>query len=116
MPTYEYVCTKCANSLEVVRSFTDPPLTRCPSCRGKLRKVFGSVGVVLKGSGFYRTDSRSGGSAARPAAREPAGKSSTSDAPSVGGSASEGSKGNGAAASDTSSSSTSTPKAEPAKT
>lgn len=79
MPTYEYICTKCAARLEVVRSFSDPPLTRCPTCRGKLRKVFGSVGVVLKGSGFYRTDNRSGGSASRPAVREPAAASGADD-------------------------------------
>lgn len=59
MPTYEYVCTECATPLEVVAAFTDPPLTQCPSCGGRLRKVFGNVGVVFKGSGFYRTDSRS---------------------------------------------------------
>jgi putative FmdB family regulatory protein len=59
MPTYEYVCTECATPLEVVAAFSDPPLTQCPTCGGRLRKVFGNVGVVFKGSGFYRTDSRS---------------------------------------------------------
>lgn len=60
MPTYEYVCTKCGNSLEVVQSIHDPSLTTCPVCGdGRLRKVFGNVGVVFKGSGFYRTDNRS---------------------------------------------------------
>jgi putative FmdB family regulatory protein len=58
MPTYEYVCTACGHRLEAVQSFSDPPLTTCPSCQGALRKVFGNVGIVLKGSGFYKTDSR----------------------------------------------------------
>lgn len=60
MPTYEYVCTECGEPLEVVQSIHDPALTECPSCQGRLRKVFGNVGVVFKGGGFYRTDSRSG--------------------------------------------------------
>lgn len=60
MPTYQYKCTDCGQPLEVVQSFSDPALTVCPACEGKLRKVFSSVGVVFKGSGFYRTDSRSG--------------------------------------------------------
>jgi putative FmdB family regulatory protein len=58
MPTYEYVCTKCGEGLEAVQSFSDPPLTKCPSCKGKLRKVFSAAGIVFKGSGFYKTDSR----------------------------------------------------------
>ena len=58
MPTYQYRCTDCGEPLEVVQSFTDDPLTVCPACEGQLRKVFSSVGVVFKGSGFYRTDSR----------------------------------------------------------
>ena len=60
MPTYQYACTECGNQLEVVQSFSDDPLTQCPACEGRLRKLFGSVGVVFKGPGFYRTDSRSG--------------------------------------------------------
>lgn len=58
MPTYEYACTACDERLEVVQRFTDDPLTECPRCGGRLRKVFSPVGVVFKGSGFYRTDSR----------------------------------------------------------
>ncbi len=58
LPTYEYVCTDCGTDLEVVQSIKDDALTVCPSCGGKLRKVFGNVGVVFKGSGFYKTDSR----------------------------------------------------------
>jgi putative FmdB family regulatory protein len=60
MPTYEYVCTKCGEGLEAVQSFSDAPLTKCPACKGKLRKVFSAAGIVFKGSGFYKTDSRSG--------------------------------------------------------
>lgn len=58
MPTYEYACTACAERLEVVQRFTDAALTECPACGGTLRKVFSPVGVVFKGSGFYKTDSR----------------------------------------------------------
>jgi putative FmdB family regulatory protein len=58
MPTYEYACTSCGQRLEVVQSFTDDPLTECPACGGPVKKVFGAVGIVLKGSGFYKTDSR----------------------------------------------------------
>lgn len=58
MPTYQYACTACHHQLEAVQSFTDDPLTECPVCDGRLRKLFGSVGVVFKGPGFYRTDSR----------------------------------------------------------
>jgi putative FmdB family regulatory protein len=60
MPTYEYKCRDCGHQLEVVQSFTDDALTKCPSCRKKaLRKVFSPVGIAFKGSGFYKTDSRS---------------------------------------------------------
>jgi putative FmdB family regulatory protein len=59
VPTYQYVCTQCDEALEVHQSFSDDPLTVCPVCQGRLRKVFNAVGVVFKGSGFYRTDSRS---------------------------------------------------------
>ena len=58
MPTYEYACRSCGQHVEVAQAFTDPPLTSCPNCGGELRKVFGNVGIVLKGSGFYKTDSR----------------------------------------------------------
>jgi putative FmdB family regulatory protein len=60
VPTYQYTCTDCGQPLEAVQRFTDPALTECPTCGGALRKVFSSVGVVFKGSGFYRTDSRAG--------------------------------------------------------
>lgn len=58
MPTYQYACTECGHAFEQVQSFSDDALTTCPACQGKLRKVFNAVGVVFKGSGFYRTDSR----------------------------------------------------------
>ena len=60
MPTYQYACTECGHAFEQVQSFSDDALTVCPVCSGRLRKVFNAVGVVFKGSGFYRTDSRSG--------------------------------------------------------
>jgi putative FmdB family regulatory protein len=62
VPTYQYACTACGHKFEAVQSFSDASLTDCPECAGRLRKVFSSVGIVFKGSGFYRTDSRSGGS------------------------------------------------------
>jgi putative FmdB family regulatory protein len=71
MPTYEYACRSCGEHVEVVQSFRDDPLTTCPACGGSLRKVFGSIGVVFKGSGFYKTDSR-------PAAKEATAKDTTS--------------------------------------
>jgi putative FmdB family regulatory protein len=59
MPTYQYACTECGHAFEKFQSFSDDALTHCPECDGRLRKVFNAVGVVFKGSGFYRTDSRS---------------------------------------------------------
>ena len=58
MPTYSYACTECDNRFDAVQAFTDDALTTCPECSGRLRKLFNSVGVVFKGSGFYRNDSR----------------------------------------------------------
>ena len=63
VPTYQYACTDCGDRSEVVQKFTDDPLSVCAACGGKLRKVFSPVGIVFKGSGFYRTDSRKGSSA-----------------------------------------------------
>jgi putative FmdB family regulatory protein len=60
VPTYQYACTACDHRFEAVQSFSDASLTTCPACSGALRKVFSAVGIVFKGSGFYRTDSRSG--------------------------------------------------------
>ncbi len=62
MPTYAYACTECDHRFEAVQSFSDDALTVCPECGGRLRKVFNAVGIVFKGGGFYRTDSRSGSS------------------------------------------------------
>ncbi len=79
MPTYQYACTECDHRFDAVQSFSDPSLTECPVCGGKLRKVFSSVGIVFKGSGFYRTDSRSGsGSAVAKAESGSEGSGSTS--------------------------------------
>src|SRR2546429_2629958 len=69
MPTYQYACTECGEQLEVVQKFSDEPLAVCPQCEGRLRKVFSAVGVVFKGSGFYRTDSRNSSSSASTAAK-----------------------------------------------
>ena len=66
MPTYQYACTACGEQLEAVQSFSDASLTICPACGGTLRKVFSAVGVVFKGSGFYKTDSRAGAKDAAP--------------------------------------------------
>ena len=60
MPTYEYRCDHCNRNFDVVQSFQDDPLTRCPTCDSPVRKVFGNVGIVFKGTGFYKTDSRDG--------------------------------------------------------
>ncbi|MGD0935601.1 MAG: FmdB family zinc ribbon protein [Streptosporangiaceae bacterium] len=79
MPTYQYACTECGDQLEVVQKFSDDPLTVCPACEGRLRKVFSPVGIVFKGSGFYRTDSRSGNGSAP---KEKVGDSSSSSADS----------------------------------
>ena len=70
MPTYQYTCTDCGEPVEAVQKFTDAPLTVCAACGGRLRKVFSPVGIVFKGSGFYRTDSRNGSSATAPAAKD----------------------------------------------
>ncbi len=80
MPTYQYACTDCDHAFEQFQSFTEDSLTTCPECEGRLRKVFNAVGVVFKGSGFYRTDSRSGSTSA--------GSSSSSSSDSSGGSSS----------------------------
>jgi putative FmdB family regulatory protein len=76
VPTYQYACTDCAERLEVVQRFSDDPLSVCPSCGGKLRKVFSPVGIVFKGSGFYRTDSRSSQKNGEPAKAEANGSDS----------------------------------------
>ena len=79
MPTYQYACTECGHAFEQVQSFSDDALTVCPECEGKLRKVFNAVGVVFKGSGFYRTDSRGKQSASETSAPAAAASSSSGD-------------------------------------
>ncbi|HEU5455692.1 MAG TPA: FmdB family zinc ribbon protein [Nocardioides sp.] len=66
MPTYAYACTACDHRFEIFQAFSDDSLTECPECEGRLRKLFNAVGVVFKGNGFYRTDSRSGSSSSVP--------------------------------------------------
>ena len=82
MPTYQYTCTECGEPLEAVQKFTDAPLAVCPACGGRLRKVFSAVGIVFKGSGFYRTDSRNGSVAAPGAKDKDKEKSSSSESSS----------------------------------
>ncbi|WP_078901319.1 FmdB family zinc ribbon protein [Actinacidiphila yeochonensis] len=79
MPTYQYQCTECGEALEAVQKFSDDALTECPNCGGRLRKVFSAVGVVFKGSGFYRTDSRGSSSSSAPAAKSSTSESKSSD-------------------------------------
>lgn len=95
MPTYAYTCTECGHAFDIHQSFSDAALTECPACGGKLRKVFSSVGVVFKGSGFYRNDSRSTSTSTTSASSSSSSSSSSS-------------------ASSTSSSTTSTPAPAPA--
>jgi putative FmdB family regulatory protein len=85
LPTYEYACTACGHRLDAVQKFTDDPLTECPECGGALRKVYGAVGIVLKGSGFYKTDSRAasaGNGSGKKHAEGQGGDSSSSDSSS----------------------------------
>ncbi len=78
MPTYSYACTECSNRFDVVQAFTDDALTTCEECNGRLRKIFGKVGVVFKGSGFYRTDSRDAGKSSNGSSSAKTGVSSDS--------------------------------------
>ncbi|EGX55889.1 hypothetical protein SZN_30557 [Streptomyces zinciresistens K42] len=82
MPTYQYQCTECGEGLEAVQKFTDDALTVCPNCQGRLKKVFSAVGIVFKGSGFYRNDSRGSSSSSAPASSKPSSSSDTSSASS----------------------------------
>ncbi|WP_286253683.1 FmdB family zinc ribbon protein [Streptomyces graminofaciens] len=105
MPTYQYQCTECGEGLEAVQKFTDDALTECPSCNGRLKKVFSAVGIVFKGSGFYRNDSRGSSSSSSPASSKPA--SSSSDAKSSTSSTSSSSSSSDSKSSSSGSSSTS---------
>ncbi|MGR3870530.1 FmdB family zinc ribbon protein [Streptomyces graminifolii] len=71
MPTYQYQCTECGEGLEAVQKFTDDALTECPNCGGRLKKVYSAVGIVFKGSGFYRNDSRGSSTSSTPATPKP---------------------------------------------
>ncbi|MGX1131279.1 putative FmdB family regulatory protein [Streptomyces glaucescens] len=78
MPTYQYQCTECGEGLEAVQKFTDDALTECPNCGGRLKKVFSAVGIVFKGSGFYRNDSRGSSSSSSPASSKSSSSTSSS--------------------------------------
>jgi putative FmdB family regulatory protein len=80
VPTYSYACTECDHRFDAVQAFSDDSLSVCPECGGRLRKVFSPVGVVFKGGGFYRTDSRSGSSSSVPSAKGDSTSSSAADA------------------------------------
>ena len=82
MPTYQYTCTECGEPVEAVQKFTDAPLTVCAACGGRLRKVFSPVGIVFKGSGFYRNDSRNGSSSAAATAKDKQSGDSSAKTPS----------------------------------
>lgn len=77
MPTYQYACTECDHAFEQVQSFSEDALTSCPECQGRLRKLFNAVGVVFKGSGFYRTDSRGSSTASETSSASTATKTET---------------------------------------
>ena len=99
MPTYQYQCTECGQGLEAVQKFTDDALTECPNCGGRLKKVFSAVGIVFKGSGFYRNDSRGSSSSSSP---------SSSSKPSTSGSDTKSSSTSSSSSSDSKSSSSGT--------
>lgn len=111
VPTYQYACTACDHRFEAVQAFSDDALTTCPNCEGKLRKVFSSVGIVFKGSGFYRTDSRSGsvnGGSADSSSTSEGSSSSSSDSSSSSGSSAAGSSSGSKSESSSSAASSST--------
>lgn len=106
MPTYQYACTECGHSFEQVQKFSDDALTECPECNGKLRKLFNAVGVVFKGSGFYRNDSR-GKDTSSSSGTSSSGSSSSSGGSSSDSSSSSSTTTSGSSSSSSSSSSTS---------
>ncbi|MFD9333551.1 FmdB family zinc ribbon protein [Streptomyces sp. NPDC060028] len=103
MPTYQYQCTECGEGLEAVQKFTDDALTVCPNCDGRLKKVFSAVGIVFKGSGFYRNDSRGASSSSTPASKP----ASTTSTPAASSSSTSSSSASSSTSTSTSSSSTS---------
>ncbi|MEU6288842.1 FmdB family zinc ribbon protein [Streptomyces sp. CA-100214] len=108
MPTYQYQCTECGEGLEAVQKFTDDALTECPNCQGRLKKVFSAVGIVFKGSGFYRNDSRGSSSSSSPASSSKSGASSSSSSDSGSSSSSASGSGSSSTSSGSGSSSSST--------
>ncbi|MDX3782451.1 FmdB family zinc ribbon protein [Streptomyces europaeiscabiei] len=108
MPTYQYQCTECGEGLEAVQKFTDDALTECPACNGRLKKVFSAVGIVFKGSGFYRNDSRGSSSSSTPAtSKSSSDAKSSSDTKSSSGSSSSSSDSKSSSSGSSSTSSTS---------
>jgi putative FmdB family regulatory protein len=107
VPTYQYACTECGDRTEVVQKFTDDALTVCASCGGKLRKVYSPVGIVFKGSGFYRTDSRNSSTAGAPAGSVANGSAKDGSSAKDGGSGGSGGSGEKSGATNGSSSSSS---------
>jgi len=106
LPTYSYACTECDNKFDTVQAFSDDALTECPKCEGRLRKLFGKVGVVFKGSGFYRTDSREAAkSSSNGSAKSSSEDSSSSSSEKKSDSSKSDSSGSGSSKSDSSSSS-----------
>ncbi|PBC63126.1 FmdB family transcriptional regulator [Streptomyces sp. Tue6028] len=102
MPTYQYQCTECGEGLEAVQKFTDDALTECPNCGGRLKKVFSAVGIVFKGSGFYRNDSRGSSSSSSPASSKTSGSSTSTPSSSTASSSSSDSKSSGTGSSSSS--------------
>ena len=110
MPTYQYACTECGHAFDQVQSFSDDALTVCPQCQGRLRKLFNAVGVVFKGSGFYRNDSRGKQAAETSAA------SSSSDTPAAASSSASSSSESGSSSSGSTSTSGTSPTPSPVST
>ncbi|WP_406420326.1 FmdB family transcriptional regulator [Streptomyces sp. NBC_00873] len=107
MPTYQYQCTECGEGLEAVQKFTDDALTACPNCEGRLKKVFSAVGIVFKGSGFYRNDSRGSSSSSAPASASAKASGSASSTSSTGSDAKSSASSSSASSSSSSSSASS---------
>ncbi len=99
MPVYQYACTECGERLEVRQSFTDAALTECPACAGRLRKVLSPVGVVFKGSGFYRTDSRAAANGTSDSSSSSSSKEGSKDGAANGSKSLDGKKSDAAATS-----------------
>jgi putative FmdB family regulatory protein len=106
VPTYSYACTACEHHFDTVQKFTDPSLTDCPECSGRLRKLFSSVGIVFKGSGFYRTDSRSGDESRPNGKSAPESKPESESGSTQSGATSDSKTGSGSTSSSSASSST----------